>query len=843
MTRGGRPYPTPASSTSSPCAATPNVQTAANCSGWARLGHCSSPSSYQPYMRANCARACCETAQYCPALEDTNTQENCQGLMLSGYCQASSEHADYMDGNCARTCCDNAGSCASLEDVSADCDSHVRNGYCAVSSTHINFMTISCARSCCDQLAVDPCALMQNVNTQQCPDWVSSGHCESESYRSYMRANCELACCDAGVMFEAASSDDDPLSAQEYFEDASRGALDMQSTVIDWVISAQTEAEASCNGCQGTGNCGATQPPRLGCQSDVYAAILQEVAARGDVDFTDFDADGDGWVDGVTFVHSGHPASDGVDDLFGTAFNYRVWSHKYQVSGRSSDEPWVDPSTGSTVELFTAISAYRRSDSEDMLDLGVLVHEWGHMLGLEDHYTQGLTNGIGLGHWAVMSAHSGWQSGDPPAMLMPYNRIRLGWLVPTTIVGTQDPTRYSLRPLHGGGGAVFCIATGFVAGEYYLVENRQPVGPDMNMPSSGGLAIWHIDDAATTEGKRDGISWGNFPLEHYKVSLVQADGEYNLEDPTNTTNYGDAGDLWACTGDSSTQHCPYQCASCSLGVELVGYRELPHPHVGNCASQTNVADGGSCASWADLGHCDNEFASFMAGNCALACCLETYPGSERALYSSGVRIINIGPSGINMRFELVRTSSPVATRPITRAPVDPPSPSPTLRPTTATPNPSPGCGSAVTVRGASIGYADTMGVFSVVAGLLHDGRPVFRKGNDNYMYLFFDGDQWQISTDYTHTNRGYASSGATSASCPQDARGWIVYDGSTWQTTPPYNISIDCSCHEESCAHWMTGGANSRDVLINSFGCSVCALTHRCSGLSIATAPGEPCPS
>jgi hypothetical protein len=73
-----------------------------------------------------------------------------------------------------------------------------------------------------------------------------------------------------------------------------------------------------------------------------------------------------------------------------------------------------------------------------------------------------------------------------------------------------------------------------LANEYYLIENRQRTGRDSAMPDDG-LAIWHIDTNGNNSNQQ------MTPASHYLVTLVQADGQWDLE---NNRNGGDATDLW-----------------------------------------------------------------------------------------------------------------------------------------------------------------------------------------------------------------------------------------------------------------------------------------------------------
>jgi hypothetical protein len=101
-----------------------------------------------------------------------------------------------------------------------------------------------------------------------------------------------------------------------------------------------------------------------------------------------------------------------------------------------------------------------------------------------------------------------------------WSKIQLGWVTPTVIkaAGTYTARKACAFP------DVFQISKNFPVGEYLLIENRQKCNFDAVIPGPG-LAIFHIDDSAsyTTEGYPGQSGWptnGN----HYKVSLLQADG-------------------------------------------------------------------------------------------------------------------------------------------------------------------------------------------------------------------------------------------------------------------------------------------------------------------------------
>jgi len=72
--------------------------------------------------------------------------------------------------------------------------------------------------------------------------------------------------------------------------------------------------------------------------------------------------------------------------------------------------------------------------------------------------------------------------------------------------------------------------------EKFYVENRQPIGSDVNLHGGGGLCIWHIDESAAHGTGNSGGSSGLLP---HGVKLMEAD---NLNQLASGANRGDSGD-------------------------------------------------------------------------------------------------------------------------------------------------------------------------------------------------------------------------------------------------------------------------------------------------------------
>lgn len=313
-------------------------------------------------------------------------------------------------------------------------------------------------------------------------------------------------------------------SVRDVFLENSHGKLDLESVVIDWIPMNNSELYYS------SGESGLT--------TRFHEAIhyaLQYVDTNNMVDFDYFDADNNGQIDAITFLHSGVGAEfTGGDDRYGRGIQDRIWSHKWALQ-----EAFVSKS-GVHVQPYHVSSVVWGRSGAAIGRIGVIAHEMGHFLGMPDLYDRDRT-GFGLGAWGLMSIAWGFDGSQQyPSHSSAWVKQELGWIDVHTPQQGVNLIEYSgnQNPTHP---QIYRIDEGFPEGEYLLIENRQPHGLNLQIPQ-GGLLIYHIDEKAELylEGHPGQDGWpenGN----HYSISLAQADGLYDLE---LQGNWGDSGDVF-----------------------------------------------------------------------------------------------------------------------------------------------------------------------------------------------------------------------------------------------------------------------------------------------------------
>lgn len=98
-------------------------------------------------------------------------------------------------------------------------------------------------------------------------------------------------------------------------------------------------------------------------------------------------------------------------------------------------------------------------------------------------------NAIYMGPWDIMSQHFVKQ-GEPSPGLSSFTKIRLGWITPkeARLINPGETSFAFLSPLSRKG-ETLVIKIPLENGQYYLVENRQPIGSDRVLPDSGILIL------------------------------------------------------------------------------------------------------------------------------------------------------------------------------------------------------------------------------------------------------------------------------------------------------------------------------------------------------------------
>ena len=303
-------------------------------------------------------------------------------------------------------------------------------------------------------------------------------------------------------------------SVKDYYNEVSYGQLNLDSTVTMWIDLPNTESYYA-NG-------------ESGLTSKTHEALryaLDELNADSTFNFDDFDVDDDGYIDAITFLHSGYGAEWG-----GAGYQNRIWSHKWSLGSWTSSE-------GVRVTSYNISPALWGTSGSNIGRIGVICHELGHFLGLPDLYDT-VESGDGIGSYGLMANSWGFDGTQKyPPHMSAWSKIKIGWVTPTLI---NSAGNYSIEQVETNA-KVYKVDLGYDSGEYLLIENRQPVSFDGKMPQ-GGLVIFHIDDTAgyNTEGYPGQVGWpqnGN----HYRVALLQADGNYNLE---KGNNRGDSADVY-----------------------------------------------------------------------------------------------------------------------------------------------------------------------------------------------------------------------------------------------------------------------------------------------------------
>ncbi|HWH71641.1 MAG TPA: immunoglobulin domain-containing protein, partial [Candidatus Sulfotelmatobacter sp.] len=217
-------------------------------------------------------------------------------------------------------------------------------------------------------------------------------------------------------------------------------------------------------------------------------------------------------------------------NLFVSGPNSGVWNRGLWGIRTSLDAPFELSLGGKQV------SSFQLSPMGTELELATFCHENGHMLcGFPDLYDYDEDSSGGSGAFCLMGAGMGVPTN--PAQFCAYLKQAAGWASVTELDAASELT----ATVAAGDGANFNHFYRYtkpgVPTEYFLIENRQQTGHDLDIPGAG-IVIWHVDELGDRDDQRTNY---NSTHSNYELTLVQADDQWDLE---NNNNTGDATDLF-----------------------------------------------------------------------------------------------------------------------------------------------------------------------------------------------------------------------------------------------------------------------------------------------------------
>ncbi|MGH2795781.1 MAG: immune inhibitor A domain-containing protein [Actinomycetota bacterium] len=180
----------------------------------------------------------------------------------------------------------------------------------------------------------------------------------------------------------------------------------------------------------------------IGAGGGGVAGMMAEAVpmADPDINYADYDNDGDGYVDLVFIIHSG-------SDMSVTGDPCDTWSHAISL------EPALEPlspvplgiPTLDGVVVANANTVPELDLEEGGMNLGVVSHEMSHNLGEPDFYDTSYKS-QGTGDWDNMAggAHFGDPPGANPLHFNPLVKLAQAWIEPKIIEKTTK--NLSLRP-------------------------------------------------------------------------------------------------------------------------------------------------------------------------------------------------------------------------------------------------------------------------------------------------------------------------------------------------------------------------------------------------------------
>ena len=218
---------------------------------------------------------------------------------------------------------------------------------------------------------------------------------------------------------------------------------------------------------------------------DAVKEACEKLDVETEIDFSQYDNDGDGNVDLVFMYYAGYGEADSDDED-------TIWPHQWELSSAGMsltlDGKTID-SYACTNELM-GWGAYK----DQMCGIGTACHEFGHAMGLPDFYdTDYDTNDQAAALYEAFSTMDGGgynNDGRTPPCFNIIERIMLGWVDEAdALEEISQAGDYTLGPVTGN--KAYKTLTD-QDGEFFIYECRTDEGWDHYLPAFGML-VYRVD--------------------------------------------------------------------------------------------------------------------------------------------------------------------------------------------------------------------------------------------------------------------------------------------------------------------------------------------------------------
>ena len=270
-------------------------------------------------------------------------------------------------------------------------------------------------------------------------------------------------------------------------------------------------------------------PVKLPKPQTVYGAgrndrpdlLLEDACSAVDniVNFSQYDANGDGLVDLVYIIYAGHSAN---------------------ISGNKETDIWPKSGTISISKTFDGKSIGRygvsnelagrenkKKEKETINGIGLFCHEFSHTLGLPDIYAIPGTaaadqDNQGMEYWDLMDGGTEVQNGRVPSPYLAWEREAMGWMSIDTL--TTDCHIANLKTIDNGGKA-YKILNPSAPNEYIVLQSIQKGGWYQGWGNGSypkGLLVYRI---SYVSNKVNVFDFPNNVKGKPRVIVVPADGK------------------------------------------------------------------------------------------------------------------------------------------------------------------------------------------------------------------------------------------------------------------------------------------------------------------------------